>query len=186
MFTLNLGVHSPQVFRTRYETEPPAIVSAEDSLIAIRLAAVMPGGTFAEPPFRGDREDQRWVVEPGLNAESLGGEIAEALTKWGLPFLDRLHSVADVCVFRRDFPPGLHHRILGNAVDRAVALAIVGDRLGAADALSSYVQRLHDAMNAPGATRSVRRAHAREIVRTLRLADRLGLPVQVPTGFSVD
>jgi hypothetical protein len=182
-FTINLGVLSAEVYEAVHGRQPPIVVSPAEGQIQLRLEAVMPGGPHAENAEPGDQSDYWWFIDAGTDRISLGRDIGQALARWGVPFLDGFDSLERV----RDFYRYLLEARPGRAttVEFAALLAKTGDELGATRMLNELVSSAFTEWRRPHTHKPVRRAAADRIATIVRIAERLGLPVQTPEGFMI-
>lgn len=118
-FTINLLVTFPY-FHETYQGQP----FPKNPVSALPLVQQRIGG------LRPDGKDHWWQLTPESDADAVGREVAGGLSDYGLLFLNRFQSLADLASLL-DTEVGLPC-IAGNAlVYRAVVLSCLGDAGGA-------------------------------------------------------
>lgn len=118
---VNLGVADASVYRSVWERPLPDFVRGPASTVTTRL-----GRLFADSDVSWDLADARSI-----------GEIVQRLESHGLPFLERMHDVAEMAAHLRGLLPGL---VPVERLGAAVVLSRAGDRDGAC----AILQRLAD------------------------------------------
>jgi len=75
--TINAGVLYPEVYKKCWAIEPPAVIEEPSCTVRVRVGELVEG------------KDLWWC----LNVEGIVDDVAEKVTAYVLPFLERMHSL---------------------------------------------------------------------------------------------
>ncbi len=128
--TLNFGVFEPKVYEVCWGKTPKGFIREPDCIARARV------GQLANLSNLKAAKDTWWTARSGENVGAVGEQLAEAITTWGIPFLDRMHSLHEI----HDFLV-VSYKHIGYAASQlylAVVKAQIGDAEGATALLREF------------------------------------------------